>query len=152
MKWRQKENHPNWKGGKYVNSYGYLMIHKDFVDKKYHTMQSSDGYIAEHRLVKAKQLSRPLETKELVHHINNDKLDNREENLKIVTKGQHSGIHYSISLEDKQQGQAVISLEKARKIKELLKKTLTHQEIANKLDVSKNIVSNISCGRNWRNA
>lgn len=64
-----------------------------------------DGYIfvncgpnnwgAKHRLVMEACLKRPLKTSEQVHHINEDKLDNRKENLFIFNIQDHSGVHFN---------------------------------------------------------
>jgi hypothetical protein len=49
--------------------------------------------VAEHRLVMERVLGRPLESYEIVHHINHNKLDNRPENLVIVTSAKHRLLH-----------------------------------------------------------
>jgi len=46
-----------------------------------------------HRWIMEKHLKRPLERHEVVHHINEDKKDNRIENLEIVPFGYHSTHH-----------------------------------------------------------
>lgn len=47
----------------------------------------------EHRLVVEAHIGRRLETEEVVHHINHDKLDNRIENLQVLTTAEHRKIH-----------------------------------------------------------
>ena len=68
----------NWKGGKVLNK-GYIEIRlSSFERARRHKVR-----MPEHRLVMEKHLRRRLMSKEVVHHINGDKLDNRIENLKL---------------------------------------------------------------------
>lgn len=60
--------------------------------------------IAEHRLVMAMYLNRPMTAAETAHHINGDRLDNRIENLELWSRWQPSGqrvedkIRYAVEL------------------------------------------------------
>ena len=78
----------NWKGGSYIDTQGYRWIKSD------HGLTSNHGYIKEHRLVMEIHLNRPLSTKEIVHHKNGNRLDNRIENLCIHTQSSHTAEHH----------------------------------------------------------
>lgn len=59
---------------------------------------STDGYYVYgrkkiHRYIMEQHIGRPLLSSEIVHHINEDKLDNRIENLQIVSRREHNIIH-----------------------------------------------------------
>ncbi len=70
------EKSHSWRGGRCQRKSGYVLI------KTYgHPLAQRYGYVLEHRLVMEKFLGRYLTKKEVVHHINNIKNDNRIENL-----------------------------------------------------------------------
>jgi len=69
---RMGENHPAWKGGRYINKEGYVIVRKSGRPWK------------EHRWVMFQHLGRELEVWEEVNHINGIKDDNRLENLEII--------------------------------------------------------------------
>lgn len=52
-----------------------------------------------HRYLMEKYLNRKLLSSELVHHKNDNKLDNRIENLEIVSRSEHKKRHNDIGIE-----------------------------------------------------
>lgn len=81
-------NH-NWKRGWMLTKDGYRSI----TGMRGHPMASKTGQVLEHRLVMAKVLGRNLMPKEVVHHINGDRLDNRPENLGLTDQSSHASLH-----------------------------------------------------------
>lgn len=82
------EKHPRWIGGKLITPLGYRILHSTSAG-----LRSKYRYIFEHRFVMEKHLGRPLKKYEVVHHKNGNKLDNRIENLELLTKSEHDRLH-----------------------------------------------------------
>lgn len=85
----------NWRGGRYKAKDRYVFVAIEPSDPLYIMRRSGKNYIAEHRLVMAGHLGRPLKSNELVHHINEIRDDNRIENLRLVTRRIHSNTHHN---------------------------------------------------------
>jgi len=47
----------------------------------------------EHRVVAEMMIGRPIRADEVVHHINGDFRDNRPENLRVMTRSEHTRMH-----------------------------------------------------------
>lgn len=74
----------------YVTSHGYVRVKVG----KGHALADSAGYTYEHRLVASEKLGRPLTRREVVHHINGLKDDNRPENLEVhPSRWSHNSEH-----------------------------------------------------------
>jgi hypothetical protein len=72
---REKIRKAHWKGGRYKDMKGYIVIH--------------NGRVKEHREIMENHLGRELERWEEVHHINGIKDDNRISNLSVMVRGFH---------------------------------------------------------------
>jgi len=81
---------PTWRGGRVMKSgYVYVRVYPD--NPFFESMANKLGYVAEHRLVMAEHLGRPLKPTEIVHHKNGVKTDNRIENLQLFVSLEEHG-------------------------------------------------------------
>lgn len=76
---------------KWVTNGGYILVNVPKGHRFAGMGKAVDRTILEHRLVMAYKLNRPLTCKEIVHHLNGIRSDNRPANLVVTDKGNHSG-------------------------------------------------------------
>lgn len=93
-----RERNHQWKGGR-VEQQGYIKVYIDALSSTDRQLARAmapgdQQYIPEHRLVMAQHLGRPLRKEETVHHINEDKTDNRVENLQLRFGRHGKGARY----------------------------------------------------------
>lgn len=72
-----REESPRWKGGRRIDSAGYVLI------------RIGDHYELEHQLVAEQKLGRSLLPDERVHHIDGDKQNNNPDNLMLLSPKDH---------------------------------------------------------------
>ena len=78
---------------------GYIRV-RIYPENPFFVMTDHLGYVCEHRLIMAKHLGRPLKRKEIVHHNNEKRDDNRIENLRLFKgNGDHQKLHSKLKRE-----------------------------------------------------
>ena len=82
------EKSTSWKGGKFLDKDGYVLVYKPKHKRSHH-----NGYVYEHIFLAGKYIGRNIKKSENVHHIDGNKQNNSIENLEIMTRAQHT-IHH----------------------------------------------------------
>lgn len=87
------DRNAKWRGGRFMTSHGYVAVRvaPDHLHAWGH--HANVKYAYEHILVMESHLGRHLKPKEIVHHKNENKADNRIENLELMTSSAHMKEH-----------------------------------------------------------
>lgn len=86
------KNHPSWKGGRYVDNHGYILMYTGG-DKQ---ASGWNSYKKEHILVVENSIGRCLNKGEIVHHVDGDKQNNDIDNLWLTDSNGHRMAHQSL--------------------------------------------------------
>ena len=82
----KRENNGRWNGGRTIcKNYMYVL-------RPHHKFATVKGYVLEHRYIIELDLGRYLTKNEVVHHVDGNKLNNEENNLKLMSHSEHSKI------------------------------------------------------------
>ncbi len=79
-----------WKIEKIIKKGDYL-----YAIVRDHPKANKNGYVLLHRIVMENHLKRPLNSNEVVHHIDGNRKNNSIENLQVFTASEHSKLHQS---------------------------------------------------------
>lgn len=114
--------------GRSTTGTGYITVYRPD-----HPMAATSGYVLEHRLVMSEHLGRILNPRELVHHKNGVKADNRIENLELMEWGEHTRLHLS--------GPRKVTMEQRDEIISLASRGWRHADIADAYGISRSGVT-----------
>lgn len=101
------KDNASWKSDTRVSNYGYLLERAED-----HPLADSHGFVFQHRLVAEQHLltsensfeingRRYLKKEYHVHHKNFDRMDNRPENLVVMTAAEHRSMHCKLNPMDR---------------------------------------------------
>jgi antitoxin component HigA of HigAB toxin-antitoxin module len=103
--------------------------------------------IREHVRIMEEHLGRPVKADEQVHHINENRTDNRIENLEIMTRAEHSALHHKGT----RNANAKLNPEKVRTIRTAYESGSRNQyQLADQYGVHQTAISNIINRRTWK--
>lgn len=83
-----RDKNPRWKGGMFIAE-GYIYVYHP----ETHPRISYRKYVKRATLVLEQKIGRYLLPNEIAHHINENRLDDRPENLQLMTVSDHHSYH-----------------------------------------------------------
>ena len=87
------EKHPSWRGGRYVDAHGYVMVN---VKSGRNKTSGWYNYRKEHVVLIEEQVGRKLIRGDVVHHIDGRKANNDLSNLWLTNHSGHRNAHASL--------------------------------------------------------
>lgn len=132
--------------------------------KHYRGIKVNGKKIDYHRHIMQEHLGRELSRNEVVHHINGNKHDNRIENLKVMTRGEHARLHLAgkpipeeIIRKRTQSRLGVpnyscrkLTDEQVREVFELKEEGKSFRQIGRHFDISHTTIMDIYYGRTYK--
>lgn len=128
---------------------------------KYKAIKINGKKHDEHRWIMEQVLGRKLRFNEVVHHKDGDKSNNNLDNLEILSRSEHSAMHMTGRVVSDvtrnklkamgivNRNAAVINVDTARKIKNMISQGIRSCEIQRSLGVSKYTIRDIKSGKCW---
>ena len=118
---------------------------------------------AAHVLLEEQILGRPLGEDEVVHHVNEDKRDNRPENLQVMTRAEHASLHHkgktvsprslekqSAAHKGRASANRKLTREQVREIAKKLQEGATIASLVKEYGSSKTAIAKIRDGKSYR--
>lgn len=130
-----------------------LNTHKDPRDAYWRAFLRKDGKtttIAIHRLVYA-AFTGPIPEGHHIDHIDGNKDNNKPNNLRALSRSDHrkETVKRFQHAKGVRVGNAKLDEEKVQNIRELLRRGMTHKEVAKRFNVHYSTIGSIASGRTW---
>ena len=87
-----------WRGGRHLGSGGKYVYRTVTPEHAFACMANCRSEVAEHRLISARRLGRPLRRDEHIHHVDGIKTNNYPENMVVMDAREHPRVEQMIRL------------------------------------------------------
>lgn len=136
----------------------YCGNYTEFLDNGYKCKIGDDGKIIYiHREIMEQKLGRKLKKGELVHHDDENKLNNEPDNLKLSNNSKHAKHHYkkidqtnNKHVRGEDHPSSKLTEKEVREIKLKLQQNILQKTLCLEYNVSKDIISDIFREKTWK--